>query len=77
MNERLVPELMAGLPDLQVQRYRDYARQRQMTVGDLLLDNRIVFFGSVGSTFYEPTQSGYERDIAARLAYWRKKNEPK
>jgi putative ATPase len=27
----------------------------------------------VGSIFYEPTQSGYERDIAARLAHWRKK----
>ena len=26
-----------------VQRYRDYARQRQMTLGDLLLENRIVF----------------------------------
>jgi len=25
------------------QRYRDYARQRQMTLGDLLLENRIVF----------------------------------
>ena len=26
-----------------IQRYRDYARQRQMTLGDLLLENRIVF----------------------------------
>lgn len=26
-----------------LQRYRDYARQRQMTLGDLLLENRIVF----------------------------------
>src|SRR3977135_3062803 len=29
--------------DPQNQRYRDYARQRQMTLGDLLLENRIVF----------------------------------
>lgn len=26
-----------------VQRYRDYARQRQLTLGDLLLENRIIF----------------------------------
>src|SRR5437764_12000724 len=30
-----------------VQRYRDYARQRQMTLGDLLLENRIVFLAGV------------------------------
>lgn len=63
MNRPIVPEFMAGAGDLQVQRYRDYARQRQMTVGDLLLDNRIVFFGSVGSTFYEPVIS----DVSANI----------
>lgn len=35
--DRLVPFVP------QMQRYRDYARQRQMTLGDLLLENRIVF----------------------------------
>jgi ATP-dependent Clp protease protease subunit len=30
-----------GIPTLQ--RYRDYARQRQMTLTDLLLENRIIF----------------------------------
>src|SRR5438309_10577540 len=30
-----------------VQRYRDYARQRQMTLGDLLLENRIIFLEGV------------------------------
>jgi ATP-dependent Clp protease protease subunit len=30
-----------------VQRYRDYMRQRQMTLGDLLLENRIIFLASV------------------------------
>jgi len=29
------------------QRYRDYQRQRQMTLGDLLLENRIVFVEGV------------------------------
>lgn len=32
------------------QRYRDYARQRQMTLGDLLLENRIIFLGSAPET---------------------------
>lgn len=40
-------ELHAGLPfDPKIQRYRDYTRQRQMTLGDLLLENRIIFLGS-------------------------------
>src|SRR5881227_487005 len=41
----------AGLPiDPHAQRYRDYARQRQMTLADLLLENRIVFLGSSPET---------------------------
>jgi ATP-dependent Clp protease protease subunit len=39
---------------LQSQRYRDYTRQRQYTTNDILLENRIIFFGSVGGTVYEP-----------------------
>src|SRR5580658_373167 len=35
------------LADPTLQRYRDYARQRQMTLGDLLLENRIVFLEGV------------------------------
>ena len=34
-------------PNRRIQRYRDYARQRQMTLGDLLLENRIVFLEGV------------------------------
>src|SRR4051812_11674628 len=30
-----------------LQRYRDYARQREMTLGDLLLENRIIFLEGV------------------------------
>src|ERR1700682_3319179 len=30
-----------------VQRYREYARQRQMTLDDLLLENRIIFLAGV------------------------------
>jgi ATP-dependent Clp protease protease subunit len=36
------------------QRYRDYVRQRQYGTGDILLDNRIIFFGCAGSNVYEP-----------------------
>src|SRR5215469_5198177 len=38
-------ELPLATPTLQ--RYREYARQRQMTLGDLLLENRIVFLEGV------------------------------
>ncbi|MGQ0633184.1 MAG: ATP-dependent Clp protease proteolytic subunit [Planctomycetaceae bacterium] len=36
-------DVYAGLVSPQNQRPRDYMRQRQMTIGDLLLENRIVF----------------------------------
>jgi ATP-dependent Clp protease protease subunit len=36
------------------QRYREYTRQRQYGTGDILLDNRIIFFGCSGSNVYEP-----------------------
>ena len=36
------------------QRYRDYTRQRQYGTGDILLDNRIIFFGTSGNNVYEP-----------------------
>jgi ATP-dependent Clp protease protease subunit len=36
-------ESYSGLVSPVSQRPRDYARQRQMTIGDLLLENRIVF----------------------------------
>lgn len=35
------------LTPTRLQRYRDYARQRQMTLGDLLLENRIIFLEGV------------------------------
>ena len=40
---------LAGV--LRNQRYRDYQRQRQYGTGDILLDNRIIFFGFMGSTY--------------------------
>ena len=48
-------ELSAGYPvPLELQRNRDYMRQRQYSLSDLLLENRIIFFGSVGGSFYQP-----------------------
>jgi len=43
-----------GPPDLRGQRYRDYQKQRQYGTGDILLDNRIIFFGTSGNQIYEP-----------------------
>src|SRR5204862_5836715 len=39
---------------LRNQRFRDYTRKRQYGTGDILLDNRIIFFGCSGSSIYEP-----------------------
>lgn len=46
-----------------VQRYRDYARQRQMTLGDLLLENRIVFLGSSPETGGNPAITDFLANI--------------
>jgi ATP-dependent Clp protease protease subunit len=39
---------------LRNQRYREYTRQRQYSTGDILLDNRIIFFGCIGGSIYPP-----------------------
>src|SRR5881398_3553571 len=49
--------------DPQAQRYRDYARQRQMTLGDLLLENRIVFLGSSPETGGQAAITDYLANI--------------
>ncbi|MCI0639483.1 MAG: ATP-dependent Clp protease proteolytic subunit [Gemmataceae bacterium] len=45
------------------QRYRDYARQRQMTLADLLLENRIVFLGSSPETGGQAAITDYLANI--------------
>jgi ATP-dependent Clp protease, protease subunit len=37
-----------------MQRYREYTRQRQYGTGDILLDNRIIFLGSIGGSIHPP-----------------------
>jgi ATP-dependent Clp protease, protease subunit len=54
----------AGFPlPPHLQRNRDYMRQRQYSLSDLLLENRIIFFGSVGATVYEPVIT----DVSANI----------
>src|SRR5579864_2084536 len=49
--------------DAQNQRFRDYMRQRQMTLGDLLLENRIIFFGSSPETGGDPRITDYLANV--------------
>src|SRR5436189_6032282 len=53
-----------------IQRYRDYARQRQMTLGDLLLENRIVFLAGV-------INDGSAIEIVMKLLYLQYENKNK
>ncbi|MFL5245915.1 MAG: ClpP family protease [Gemmataceae bacterium] len=57
-------DMTTGLPFVpQAQRFREYARQRQMTVGDLLLENRIIFLGSSPETGGNPAITDYLANI--------------
>lgn len=66
----------AGVPfEPQLQRYREYARQRQMTLGDLLLENRIVFLGSSPETGGNPAITDYLANITIqKLLYLQYEN---
>jgi ATP-dependent Clp protease protease subunit len=67
-----------GLPPLfdpQLQRYREYARQRQMTLGDLLLENRIIFLGSSPETGGQSAITDYLANITIqKLLYLQYEN---
>src|SRR5246127_2041792 len=70
-------ELSAGaLPfDPRTQRFREYMRQRQMTLGDLLLENRIVFLGSSPETGGNPAITDYLANIVIqKLLYLQYEN---
>jgi ATP-dependent Clp protease protease subunit len=61
-----IPNLTDGVGqpfEPQAQRYREYARQRQMTLGDLLLENRIVFLGSSPETGGNPAITDYLANV--------------
>ncbi|MFO0850186.1 MAG: ATP-dependent Clp protease proteolytic subunit [Gemmataceae bacterium] len=59
MNLPTDPLAMAGPIQPVLQRYREYARQRTMTLGDLLLENRIIFLGSSPETGGDPRITDY------------------
>jgi ATP-dependent Clp protease protease subunit len=65
-----------GLPfEPQIQRFREYMRQRQMTLGDLLLENRIVFLGSSPETGGNPAITDYLANITIqKLLYLQYEN---
>lgn len=59
-----------------LQRHRDYSRQRTMTLGDLLLENRIVFVGSSPETGGSPVISDYLANITIqKLLYLQYENK--
>ena len=53
------PMAMAGPVQPLAQRYREYSRQRTMTLADLLMENRIVFVGSSPETGGDPRITDY------------------
>ncbi len=60
----------------QIQRYRDYSRQRQMTLGDLLLENRIIFVGSSPETGGSPEISDFLANVTIqKLLYLQYENK--
>ena len=65
-----------GFPfEPRVQRFREYMRQRQMTLGDLLLENRIVFLGSSPETGGNPAITDYLANITIqKLLYLQYEN---
>jgi ATP-dependent Clp protease, protease subunit len=61
---RMIDEMNAyGAVNPLAQRSRNYSSQRNMTLGDLLLDNRIVFIGSSPETGGSPVITDYLANI--------------
>jgi ATP-dependent Clp protease protease subunit len=63
MDNELATNAFSPFFDPKVQRYRDYSRQRQMTLSDLLLENRIVFLGSSPETGGQAAITDYLANI--------------
>ncbi len=60
-------DFLPGYLPPRVQRYRDYMRQRQMTLGDVLLENRIVFLAG-------PIHDGNAIEVVMKLLYLQYEN---
>lgn len=62
--------------DPKAQRGGNYARQRQMTLSDLLMENRIIFLGSSPETGFDPEITDYMANITIqRLLYLQYENK--
>src|ERR1700738_2663759 len=62
--------------DPKAQRGGNYARQRQMTLSDLLMENRIIFLGSSPETGFDPEITDYKANITIqRLLYLQYENK--
>ncbi len=61
---------LTGIEGMKVQAYMDYQRQRQMTLGDLLLENRIVF---LQGEIYD----GNANELVMKLLYLQSENRRK
>src|SRR5580698_8785841 len=60
----------------QMNRFGNYARQRQMTLSDLLMENRIIFLGSSPETGFDPEITDYMANITIqRLLYLQYENK--
>jgi len=70
-----IPPGFGPLADPRVQRYRDERGGRNGS-GDLLLDHRIIFFGSSGSNVYEPIITDVTANmVIQQLLYLHSKNK--
>jgi len=62
--------------DPKVQRFGSYARQRNMTLSDLLMENRIIFLGSSPETGGDPEITDYLANITIqKLLYLQYENK--
>ena len=65
-----IPQLHNFVQEVAGNNYRDYQRQRQMTLGDLLLENRIVFMlGEI--------HDGNAMEVVMKLLYLQSENRRK
>jgi ATP-dependent Clp protease protease subunit len=60
-------DLVPAVKQPRNQRHRDYSRQRQMGIGDLLLDNRIIFLAG-------EIHDGNANEIVMKLLYLQSEN---
>ena len=67
-NSKFMPDFM--VPHVSAQAMRDYQRQRQMTLGDLLLENRVIF---LQGEIYD----GNANELVMKLLYLQSENRRK